>query len=262
MANLEPADNVERSSMADEAEAALRHLILGGELVPGARLVELDLCEQLGASRTPVREALHRLELAGLAEPSGRGLCVAGLADRALDDAYRVRAVLEGLAARLAAERQRRGDLAPAALAHVEAVARTADRATRAGRLAEAIDANRAFHLGIVDLAGNGELRSALLPVWDRVQVTTRASLGEAPRTMRVDEEHAAILAAIRDGQGGTARRLAEAHVEGTRRLAVVAGTTSGGRAGDARATRAAGDRAAQTRSRLATAVDRGGRRP
>jgi DNA-binding GntR family transcriptional regulator len=222
--------------MADQVEVALRDLVLAGDLAPGARLVELELCERLGASRTPVREALHRLELAGLAAPSGRGLCVAALADHALDDAYRVRAVLEGLAARQAAERQRHGDLAPASLAGVEAAARSADRATRAGRLAEAIAANRAFHLGIVDLAGNGELRAALLPVWDRVHVTTRASLGEAPRTARVDAEHAALLAAIRGGQPGTARRLAEGHVEGTRRLALPAGPDNpGGRAGGAR---------------------------
>jgi DNA-binding GntR family transcriptional regulator len=232
--------------MADRVEAALRDLILGGELPPGTRLVELELCDQLGASRTPVREALHRLERDGLACPSGRGLCVASLAGGALDDAYRVRAVLEGLAARQAAERQRRGELAPAAIGKVEALARTADRATRAGRLGAAVDANRAFHLAIVELSGNVELRAALLPVWDRVHITTRASLGEGDRSTRVDREHDEILTAIRAGRAGTAGRLAEAHVEGTRRLALTG-------ADEPPARRPAGG---------ARPVDRGRRRP
>jgi DNA-binding GntR family transcriptional regulator len=214
-------------SMADEVEAGLRELILSGELAPGARLVELELCAGLGASRTPVREALHRLEQSGLACLSGRGLCVADLEPDALDDAYRVRAALEGLAARQGAERQRRGDLAPAALATVEAHARAADRFTRAGRLTEAIGANRAFHLTIVGLAANRELEAALQPLWDRIQVTTRAHLREVSRAAAVDDEHGAILGAIRAGRPAAARRAAEAHVEATRRLALAAAALS-----------------------------------
>jgi DNA-binding GntR family transcriptional regulator len=149
---------------------------------------------------------------------------VAALEPAALDDAYRVRAVLLGLAARQEAERQGAGDLAPAALAAVEAAARTADRHTRAGRLGAAIAANRAFHLGIVELAANRELETALVPIWDRIQVTTRAELRDAARAAAVDDEHGALLDAIRAGRPGAARRAAEAHVDRTRRLALAAG--------------------------------------
>ena len=94
------------SSQTLRALLSLRELILSGALEPGERVSELPLVERLGVSRTPLRAALVRLEQEGLLEaiPTG-GFAVRGFDERDLYTAIEVRGTLEGLAARLAAER-------------------------------------------------------------------------------------------------------------------------------------------------------------
>lgn len=113
------AENTERTgrstSQTVKALLELRELILGGELKPGDRISELSIVERLGVSRTPVRTALVRLAEEGFIEeiPSG-GFAVKGFSERDVFDAIDLRGLLEGMAARLAAERGlAAGDLAP-----------------------------------------------------------------------------------------------------------------------------------------------------
>lgn len=90
----------------------LRNSILKGELEPGERLMELQLAEQLGVSRTPIREAIRKLELEGLVEMIPRkGAYVADLSIKDVLDVLEVRMFLEGLAAYLAAERMTDDDI-------------------------------------------------------------------------------------------------------------------------------------------------------
>lgn len=100
------ADSAAGSSQTARAQVRLRELIVGGELLPGARIPELSLVERLGVSRTPVRAALLRLQEEGLLEllPGG-GFAVREFSETDIYDAIEVRGTLEGLAARLAAER-------------------------------------------------------------------------------------------------------------------------------------------------------------
>ena len=86
-----------------DAYALILDAIDMGEFRPGDRLVESDLAERLGVSRTPVREALKRLETQSLLTRSGRSLIVSSLDHNQLSELYAVRTELEGLAARLAA---------------------------------------------------------------------------------------------------------------------------------------------------------------
>ena len=93
-------------SQTVRAQLRLRELILGGELAPGARIPELALVERLGVSRTPVRAALVRLAEEGLLEAlTGGGFAVRDFSETDICDAIELRGTLEGLAARLAAER-------------------------------------------------------------------------------------------------------------------------------------------------------------
>src|SRR5256885_11988607 len=94
------------SSQTVKALLSLRDLILSGELKPGDRISELSVVERLGVSRTPIRMALVRLEEEGLLEliPSG-GFSVKAFSERDITDAIEIRGTLEGLCARLAAER-------------------------------------------------------------------------------------------------------------------------------------------------------------
>ncbi|MDE2606005.1 MAG: GntR family transcriptional regulator [Burkholderiales bacterium] len=93
-------------SQAVKAQLRLREMILAGELPGGARIAELALVERLGVSRTPIRAALMRLEQEGLLEalPNG-GYAVRTFSERDVSDAIELRGTMEGLAARLAAER-------------------------------------------------------------------------------------------------------------------------------------------------------------
>lgn len=110
----EPTLAPRRESEADDSTGSLtlrtqlrlRELILGGELAPGLRIPELALVERLGVSRTPVRAALVRLAEEGLLEAlAGGGFAVRAFSETDLCDAIELRGTLEGLAARLAAER-------------------------------------------------------------------------------------------------------------------------------------------------------------
>ena len=102
----DPADDTASQSQTVRTQLRLRELILGGELKPGARIAELALVERLGASRTPIRMALVRLQEEGLLEalPNG-GFAVKDFSEADIHDAIELRGTLEGLAARLAAER-------------------------------------------------------------------------------------------------------------------------------------------------------------
>src|SRR5918998_1937974 len=93
-------------SQTVRAQLALRELVLRGEREPGERVSELQMVDRLGVSRTPVRMALVRLEEEGLLEaiPSG-GFAVRAFSEREVFEAIEIRGTLEGLAARLAAER-------------------------------------------------------------------------------------------------------------------------------------------------------------
>ncbi len=100
----DPADS--GASQAVKAQLRLREMILAGELPAGARIAELAIVERLGVSRTPIRAALMRLEQEGLLEslPNG-GYAVRTFSERDVSDAIELRGTVEGLAARLAAER-------------------------------------------------------------------------------------------------------------------------------------------------------------
>lgn len=194
----------------------VRGLIVLGTYPAGRAVTEQELCDRLGVSRTPVREALRRLESDGLVEPARRGVTVVELDPKALRDAYLVRAALEALTAELAASRQLSGELAPAGLARLKDFATEADRATRSGDLAEGVRHNRAFHGHIAALADNPSAAETLDRLWDRIVVSTRASLAAPARTGQVGDEHRHLVAAIAEGRPQDAAAIARAHVLST----------------------------------------------
>jgi DNA-binding GntR family transcriptional regulator len=102
----------ERRALVDKLASQLHARVLSGELPSGTRLRQKALAEEFGVSRTPVREALRKLQAGGLVElQPNRGAVVRGLSPREIRDAYEVRAALEALAAELAAERASREQL-------------------------------------------------------------------------------------------------------------------------------------------------------
>ncbi|GAA1942719.1 GntR family transcriptional regulator [Agromyces allii] len=196
--------------------AALRRLVVDGEIPTDRRVSEAELSARLQVSRTPVREALSRLEGDGLVDAQGRGVRVRVLPPAELEAVLEARAALESWAAGRLAERVGDGEIAPARLAELDALADASDAATRAGDLSTATHANREFHEAVARLAGNPVVEQTLATWWDRLVVATRSGLREPARVEQVDAEHRAILAAIRAGDADAARRATVAHAQHT----------------------------------------------
>jgi GntR family transcriptional regulator of vanillate catabolism len=201
----------------------LRDLILKGEFGPGERLAEIPLAEKLGASRTPVRLALGSLEHEGLIEPSpAGGYQMRRFTSGELDDAIRVRGVIEGFAARLLAEEGAPRPL----LRELNECLDAGDKAVNKAQMgldeyAAYIEMNDRFHRLIMDGCGNSTLKrimellvgqpffapSATLPM--------QSSDEEGHRSMQqAHRQHHAIVQAIERGQGYRAQALGEEHVE------------------------------------------------
>jgi DNA-binding GntR family transcriptional regulator len=181
---------------ATRAYAGIREAILNLSLQPGEPLHEVVLAERLGVSRTPVREAIRRLQSEGLVESSpSRGVAVAQVSVEDVENAYMVLEVLEGLAGRLAAQRitEDAANGLRRLISELQdaAVAADVERWTR-------LDAE--FHDRVREIAANAKLSqtaSLIYPVVERVR-STYLREGHQPDMMAVaTEEHCAIGEAI-----------------------------------------------------------------
>jgi DNA-binding GntR family transcriptional regulator len=202
------------SSGAQAVYLDLRKRFADGAFAPAERLTETALAQELGVSRTPVREALGRLLADGLVVPSARGVAVATLSGEEITHIYRLRAALEGLAAAEAAQRQADGLIAPAELRGIRKAADDVERAIEGADAKAAAQANLAFHRGIGRAAANPFLEDALHRVWDRIAVATVSNLSDQDWAASVVAEHRSIYGAIGDGDVEAARRAAERHID------------------------------------------------
>ena len=215
------------SSQTVNALLKLRELILGGEIKAGERMSELLLVERLGVSRTPIRAALARLEQEGLlrALPSG-GFVVDAFNERDIHAAIEIRGTLEGLAARLAAERG-------VAQAHLEdlrhCLAGLDELVFASGVTVDSFSAyvelNEQFHRIIVDLADSAVLsrqiaRAVSLPFASASAfVMVQARLPEAQTMFTVAQDHhRCIVRAIEAREGQRAEALMREHARLARR--------------------------------------------
>jgi len=206
-----------RQSHGDAVYDALKKDILSGALPPGATLREEELARRHQVSRTPVREALGRLESEGLASRhQGSGLLVSELGPDEIVDLYVLREALEGLAARLAASRRTETDLA-----RLQVVSQLAQQAVADGDVARAGKMNSEFHFLIWRIAGNRPLQRAINGVHEAVQRFPQNTLAYPGRLEESVKEHADILAAIRDRDHTAAEQIAIEHVRRTRNIRI-----------------------------------------
>ncbi|MFV0336284.1 MAG: GntR family transcriptional regulator [Tropicimonas sp.] len=173
---------------------------------PGDRLVESELAERFGVSRTPIREALQRLETQSLLARDGRSLIVASLDHNQLAELYVVRSELEGLAARLAARHAAREEV------RVLEQMIEADRKLLADPSALA-RANRRFHRQIHLASRNRYLVQQLDLVYRSMALMAVTSLAAEGRGETAMAEHEAIVAAIRARDEDTAYDMLKAHI-------------------------------------------------
>jgi len=215
-------DTADRSaSQTVRALLKLRDFILSGELKPGDRISELPLVERLGVSRTPIRMALVRLEEEGLLEaiPSG-GFAVKAFSERDIYDAIEVRGALEGLAARLAAER----GVTQSALADIkDCLAEIEEFVDRTRVTVESfsdyIRLNARFHALLLALADSPVLERQLkramnLPFASpSAFVMVQAELHQAHAILTVAQDHhRSVVRAIENREGARAEAIMREH--------------------------------------------------
>ncbi|MBU2993882.1 GntR family transcriptional regulator [Octadecabacter sp. 1_MG-2023] len=177
-----------------------------GTYKPGSRLVESELAERFGFSRTPVREALQRLETQSLLTRDGRSLIVASLDHSQLSELYVVRGALEGLAARLAARHATPEELA-VLRDMLEADRKLIDDPDAMSR------ANRRFHKQIHLASHNRFLVQQLDLVHRSMALLASTSIAAEGRTKDTMEEHEVIVRAIEAGDGDAADAALREHI-------------------------------------------------
>lgn len=183
------------------------------------QVAEAELAQRLNVSRTPIREALTRLEGDGLVHSQGRGVRVRVLSRRELVDVLDARAGLEGWATARVASLVQQGEVAPARIEEIRRVAMLTDRLTRDGRLPDAVQANRRFHQRLAALADNPVIDETLDRWWDQIVIAIRHGLTLPDRVDQVDREHHAIIEAVTAGRTRVARSAVERHIRGTTAL-------------------------------------------
>jgi len=199
------------SKASDSAYRFIRGEILSGLLEPGASLREEALAAATGVSRTPVREALRRLEAEHLVQRSnGQRSFVASLSPDDIAEGFALRTMLEAHAAERAAARVTVADLA-LLTQHNQAIATAVSRA--AVDTAAFVEHNRAFHGVVVAAAGSERLAAMLATVVEQPIVLRTARQYDLEAVERSHAEHAELIVAFRRGDSTWARAVMTAHI-------------------------------------------------
>jgi DNA-binding GntR family transcriptional regulator len=203
---------VVRASLHVQAAERLGEMIVRGELAPGVALVEVELSEMLGISRTPIREAIKLLAQQGLVElRANRSPCVRPMRAAEICELFEALAGIERLAAEFAAQRITAGELSRLQELQAEIV-----RAHDSGRRDSYSAANRTIHRTIVVAARNAPLAQAHAALLSRADQVRVFALRLKDRWEQSIVEHEAILHAIEARDAVQAGRLLEAHVART----------------------------------------------
>ena len=219
--NAAPVDAEAGGSQAVKAQLRLREMILAGELAAGARIAELALVERLRVSRTPIRSALMRLEQEGLLQalPNG-GYAVRTFSERDVSDAIEMRGTVEGLAARLAAER----GVAAVVLAEARECLDRVDALLKQPALDDEgflqyVTFNRQFHNLLSEMAGSSVIARELervvsLPFASPSGFVVVQANSPQARDMLVvaQDQHRQVLDAIERREGARAEAIMREH--------------------------------------------------
>lgn len=217
---------INRPRLVDDVVRVLREKIVRGELPAGTQLLQIDLANQLGISRTPLREAFRILENDGFLRTSNNNRTVEVVTFTAAEmrDMYEIREVIDGLAVRLTAARGLSGDAETRARRLLTEMASTSKPHDPLRR----VEAHAAFHSFFVDQSGNARLSSLIplirassaalfLPFIDNpegVQLTVGGKLMTHKQLLDESQDsHLAILEAVLEGKASKAETAARKHI-------------------------------------------------
>ena len=196
-------------NLAEQVRQAIVSEIASGKLKPGERIIQEQIAQELGVSRQPVQQALLLLKNQGvLRDAAGRGLLVTSLDPTQVRQMYDIRAVIEGLAFRKAAESnpERAKKLGPALI-------QNGRKSVKSGLVAQMIAADIKFHDFIYALSDNPLIAPAMQVQWTNTQRVMGEVLmrDETPRD--IWDQHEALLKAVVAGNGEGAEALARQHI-------------------------------------------------
>lgn len=192
--SIENLELIRSHSLTTVVRHELERRILAGEILPGAKLNEADVAEALKVSRGPVREAFRALEQAGLVRTEkNRGVFVREVSTDEADELYEVRAGLDGLIGRLAAER-----CTPAQVQSLRELLRAMQKAARARNVDEYYPLNVRFHDTLAQLTGNAKLLATYRRLVNELHLFRKATLARGPDSFPIStREHAEIVDAL-----------------------------------------------------------------
>lgn len=210
---LQPIADENNNQIRDKVYNTLKMAILKAEIKPGDRLIERKLAEQLNVSRTPVREAIRMLELERLVSHLPRvGAVVTMVDDMEVNEIYRIRAVLEGLAARMAAER-----IKPDKLKKMQHLLTLLEKYSLMDDLENLQKTHQDFNDLIYESAESPRLYFLITSLVDHINRCTRVGYARPGRIAEAAEEHRRLVEAIRLRDGDLAERVAREHIENSR---------------------------------------------
>lgn len=195
----------------------LRQAILKGELKPGERLMEIALAEKLGVSRTPIREAMRKLELEGLVVMiPRRGAQVANITEKDLNDVLEVRIALENVAIEKACTRMSEEDMGRLWLA-----AKEFEHTMAEGNLVRLAEADVVFHEIIYRASDNKRLNQVLNNLREQIYRYRVEYLKEEETRNVLVKEHEELTKAIRERDVKKAQEISFRHIENQRRAII-----------------------------------------
>lgn len=196
--------------LREEVFYTIREAILKGNLKPGTRLKEIALANEMGVSRTPVRDAIRKLELEGLVviEPN-RGACVSEIARQELNDVLELRRGLEELAIQKACER-----ITPEELENLEAAAEEFSSLVSGRDLKDLAEADVHFHDVIYRASHNRRLVQILNNLREQMYRFRMEYLKDESSRKLLDQEHHEILEAVRKGDAEAAHTCICQHID------------------------------------------------
>lgn len=208
-ASLATIELLQSHSLTTVVRQELERRILAGVLAPGAKLNEADVADDLKVSRGPVREAFRALEQAGLVRvEKNRGVFVRELSLAEADELYEVRAGLDALIGRLAAQR-----ITPEQVQQLRELLRQMQKAARARSVDDYYPLNVRFHDLLAQFTGNATLQATYRRLVNELHLFRRETLARGPHSFPISTaEHAAIVDALGQGKGERAALLLFEH--------------------------------------------------
>ena len=207
--NLPKARLTSNPPLRDQAYTTLKDAILSGKFAPGDHLVELDIANSLGLSRSPVREAFRRLEQEGYLKVNRAGVVVQQISSQDIQGVYYVRQHLEGMAAALAAEHATADDIAT-----LRQLLKAMELAVKEKNEKKTIRSGNEFHALLYSLSQNQYLIDLLNATYEKIRHFRNVNIIVHQRGHEAFEEHRAVVDAIARHDVAKADRLAQAHIQ------------------------------------------------